>query len=121
MGDGTIVNVAMQDVCPTNTADHLALGSYDPVGYALAVRRAGQPRSRRVRARRADRLPAGRAAGRVHGATRHDLLIAYWSFTTASTTPTSARSGRSDDAHLSTASASSSTSFEHSVTLGPAS
>jgi hypothetical protein len=29
--------VATQDVCPGNTAEHLALGSYDAVGYALAV------------------------------------------------------------------------------------
>lgn len=36
-GDGTIVNVALQDVCPANTADHLAIGSYDAVAHALAV------------------------------------------------------------------------------------
>jgi hypothetical protein len=36
-GSGRIVNVATQDVCPANTADHLAVGSYDAVGYALAV------------------------------------------------------------------------------------
>lgn len=36
-GRGRIANVATQDVCPGNTADHFAIGSYDPVGYALAV------------------------------------------------------------------------------------
>lgn len=36
-GGGSITNVAVQDVCPLNTADHLAVGTYDPVGYALAV------------------------------------------------------------------------------------
>lgn len=36
-GGGNVTNVATQDVCPNNTAEHLALGTYDPVGYALAV------------------------------------------------------------------------------------
>jgi hypothetical protein len=36
-GDGTIANLASQDVCPLNVADHLAMGSYDPVGYAAAL------------------------------------------------------------------------------------
>ena len=36
-GDGNVTNVATQDVCPNNTAEHLALGSYDPVGYAIAI------------------------------------------------------------------------------------
>lgn len=36
-GDGSIANVALQDVCPTNTADHLAIGSYDAVAHAIAV------------------------------------------------------------------------------------
>jgi hypothetical protein len=35
-GDGDIANVALQDVCPANTAEHLAIGTYDPVAYALA-------------------------------------------------------------------------------------
>ncbi len=34
---GSIANVALQDVCPLNVADHLATGTYDPVAYALAV------------------------------------------------------------------------------------
>jgi hypothetical protein len=29
--------VAVQQVCPTDVSDHLAMGTYDPVGYALAV------------------------------------------------------------------------------------
>ena len=36
-GERYVVNVALQDVCPTNTAEHLAIGSYDPVAYALAI------------------------------------------------------------------------------------
>jgi triacylglycerol esterase/lipase EstA (alpha/beta hydrolase family) len=36
-GEGTRSNVALQDVCPTNTADHLAIGSYDAVAHALVV------------------------------------------------------------------------------------
>jgi hypothetical protein len=36
-GSGRIANIAVQQVCPNDTSDHLAMGSYDPVGYALAV------------------------------------------------------------------------------------
>jgi triacylglycerol esterase/lipase EstA (alpha/beta hydrolase family) len=36
-GAGRIANIALQDVCPANTADHFAIGSYDPVGYAIVV------------------------------------------------------------------------------------
>jgi triacylglycerol esterase/lipase EstA (alpha/beta hydrolase family) len=36
-GRGRIANIAVQQVCPGDTSDHLAMGSYDPVGYALAV------------------------------------------------------------------------------------
>jgi triacylglycerol esterase/lipase EstA (alpha/beta hydrolase family) len=36
-GPGDITNVATQDVCPANTAEHLAVGTYDPVAYALAM------------------------------------------------------------------------------------
>jgi hypothetical protein len=36
-GAGRIANVATQDICPTNTADHFAIGSYDPVGYAIVL------------------------------------------------------------------------------------
>jgi triacylglycerol esterase/lipase EstA (alpha/beta hydrolase family) len=36
-GGGTISNIAVQQVCPGHVADHLAMGSYDPVGYALAL------------------------------------------------------------------------------------
>lgn len=32
-----VVNVATQDLCPSNTGEHLALGSYDPVAWALAL------------------------------------------------------------------------------------
>jgi pimeloyl-ACP methyl ester carboxylesterase len=36
-GAGRIANVATQDVCPLNAADHFAIGSHDPVGYAIAI------------------------------------------------------------------------------------
>jgi len=36
-GAGPTVNVAVQDVCPADVSEHLAMGSYDAVGYALAV------------------------------------------------------------------------------------
>lgn len=36
-GAGRITNVMIQQICPANVSDHLALGSYDPVGWALAL------------------------------------------------------------------------------------
>ena len=36
-GGGAITNVAVQSVCSADTSEHLAMGSYDPVGYALAL------------------------------------------------------------------------------------
>jgi hypothetical protein len=36
-GQGRIRNVAVQDVCPADISEHLAMGTYDPVGYALAA------------------------------------------------------------------------------------
>lgn len=36
-GGGEIANIAVQEICPEHVADHLAMGSYDPVGYALAL------------------------------------------------------------------------------------
>jgi hypothetical protein len=36
-GQGQIANIAVQDVCPADVSDHLAMGTYDPVGYALAM------------------------------------------------------------------------------------
>ena len=36
-GGGRITNAAVQDVCPNDTSEHLALGSYDPVTWALAL------------------------------------------------------------------------------------
>jgi triacylglycerol esterase/lipase EstA (alpha/beta hydrolase family) len=36
-GRGKIRNIAVQQICPNDTSDHLAMGSYDPVGYALAA------------------------------------------------------------------------------------
>ncbi len=36
-GGGEIANIAAQEVCPAHVADHLAMGSYDPVAYTLAL------------------------------------------------------------------------------------
>ena len=36
-GKGKIANIAVQQICPNDASDHLAMGSYDPVAYALAV------------------------------------------------------------------------------------
>jgi triacylglycerol esterase/lipase EstA (alpha/beta hydrolase family) len=36
-GAGQITNVALQDLCPANTADHTAIGTTDPVAFALAI------------------------------------------------------------------------------------
>lgn len=36
-GRGGIANIAVQQICPNDTSDHLAMGTYDPVAYALAV------------------------------------------------------------------------------------
>lgn len=36
-GDGTIANIAVQDVCALRPSDHLTIGTVDPVAYALAV------------------------------------------------------------------------------------
>lgn len=36
-GGANVANVAVQDVCPGHVADHLAMGSYDPVAWALAL------------------------------------------------------------------------------------
>jgi triacylglycerol esterase/lipase EstA (alpha/beta hydrolase family) len=36
-GGGRITNVATQDICPNDTNEHLAIGTTDPVAYALAI------------------------------------------------------------------------------------
>jgi hypothetical protein len=36
-GDGRISNIQVQDICPLDVADHLAMGSYDPVAWAVAL------------------------------------------------------------------------------------
>jgi hypothetical protein len=36
-GGGRITNVAVQDICPTDTSEHLGLGTVDSAAYALAV------------------------------------------------------------------------------------
>jgi hypothetical protein len=32
-----VANITLQDVCPANTANHRAIGTYDPVGWAIAL------------------------------------------------------------------------------------
>ncbi len=36
-GGGEITNVAIQQICPLDVSDHLAIGTYDPVAYAIAI------------------------------------------------------------------------------------
>lgn len=36
-GGGAITNVHVQDICPNDTSEHLGLGTYDAVAYALAI------------------------------------------------------------------------------------
>jgi hypothetical protein len=36
-GEGSIANLALQEVCPGHAADHLAIGTTDPVAYAIVV------------------------------------------------------------------------------------
>ena len=36
-GTGTIADIAVQDICPADVADHIAVGTYDPVAYAIAM------------------------------------------------------------------------------------
>ncbi|MHB8691315.1 MAG: esterase/lipase family protein [Solirubrobacteraceae bacterium] len=36
-GGGMITNIAVQDICPADAVEHLGLGTYDPVAYALAI------------------------------------------------------------------------------------
>lgn len=36
-GRGRIANIAVQQICPNDSSDHLAMGTYDPVAYALVV------------------------------------------------------------------------------------
>ena len=36
-GQGQIVNVAAQRICPTDTSEHVLMGTTDPVAYALAL------------------------------------------------------------------------------------
>ena len=36
-GGGEITDVAVQDICPADTVEHLGLGTYDSVAYALAI------------------------------------------------------------------------------------
>src|SRR6202008_2381706 len=36
-GDGEITNVAIQDICPTDVNEHLAIGTTDNVAYAVAI------------------------------------------------------------------------------------
>ncbi|MGY2127449.1 lipase family alpha/beta hydrolase [Blastococcus sp. SYSU DS0617] len=42
-GQGRIANIALQDVCPTNAADHFAIGSFDAVGFAIVADALGHP------------------------------------------------------------------------------
>jgi triacylglycerol esterase/lipase EstA (alpha/beta hydrolase family) len=50
-GEGTIANIAAQQICPADVSEHLAMGSYDPVAYAVALdafTHAGPARASRI-------------------------------------------------------------------------
>ncbi len=36
-GAGQRANIAVQSICPADASEHLAMGTYDPVGYALVI------------------------------------------------------------------------------------
>jgi triacylglycerol esterase/lipase EstA (alpha/beta hydrolase family) len=36
-GHGRISNIAVQSICPADVSEHLAMGTYDPVGYAVVL------------------------------------------------------------------------------------
>ncbi|WP_308252043.1 hypothetical protein [Pseudonocardia sp. KRD291] len=36
-GDGATSNIAVQQICPVHVAEHLSMGSIDPVGYAVVT------------------------------------------------------------------------------------
>lgn len=36
-GGNNVSNIATQDICPSNTADHLSIGTLDPVAFAVAM------------------------------------------------------------------------------------
>ena len=36
-GDGSVANVLVQDICPVHVAEHLSMGSIDPVGWAVVL------------------------------------------------------------------------------------
>jgi hypothetical protein len=36
-GAGAVANIAVQDICPGHVADHLAMGTFDPVAYAIVA------------------------------------------------------------------------------------
>ncbi|WP_249010176.1 hypothetical protein [Conexibacter sp. DBS9H8] len=42
-GGGEITNVSVQDICPADVVEHLGLGTYDPVAYALAINALSHP------------------------------------------------------------------------------
>lgn len=42
-GPGSIANVAAQSICPLHVADHLTMGTFDPVAYALVNDALGHP------------------------------------------------------------------------------
>jgi pimeloyl-ACP methyl ester carboxylesterase len=42
-GGGMITNVSVQDVCPADVVEHLGIGTFDPVAYALAINAMSHP------------------------------------------------------------------------------
>jgi triacylglycerol esterase/lipase EstA (alpha/beta hydrolase family) len=79
-GEGAIANVGIQDVCPLAVTDHIGLGTYDPVAYAIAIDALdhdgpadpARVASRSGRGRRAPR-GAERPGTRARSSARHRL------------------------------------------------
>src|SRR5205807_4253531 len=50
-GGGAVATIAAQQICPGDVSEHLAMGSYDPVAYAVALdalTHAGPAKSSRI-------------------------------------------------------------------------
>lgn len=93
-GRGRITNVAVQDVCPASTADHLSIGTYDPVAYALTLDALDHPGPADP-----NRVPAGTCTQALHpgvdpttfptdeAGTLQELVVAYEVAPSTSTEP----------------------------------
>jgi hypothetical protein len=73
-GGGEIANVAIQDVCPADPSEHLAIGTYDNTAYELAI----DALSHRGPADPARIAPAACTDPLMPGVDRSTFLSDYW-------------------------------------------